>query len=46
MGSRKIVFGRGGARRPISTFSTRVTFLSHEVVAAIDVGLVNVAIIR
>jgi hypothetical protein len=42
-GSRKMVRGLGTRISPISTFSTNVTFLSQVVVAAIEVGRVNVA---
>ena len=45
IGSRKMALGRGGGRRPMSINCDSVTLLSQVVVAAIVVGLVNVAVI-
>jgi hypothetical protein len=44
MGSRKMVLERGGASKPTSSCSTRVTFLSQFDVGAMVVGLVSVAV--
>jgi hypothetical protein len=44
IGSRKIVLGGGGGRRPTSILSASITFLSHVVVAAMDRGRVRVAV--
>jgi hypothetical protein len=46
MGSKEIVRGFGGCMGAISTVSTSDTFLSQEDVAAIEVGLVIVEVIR
>jgi hypothetical protein len=45
IGSRDIVLGFGGVMGPMSTVSTRESFLSQLDVAAIDVGRVMVDVI-
>jgi hypothetical protein len=44
IGSRKIVLGGGGGRRPTSILSASMTFLSQVIVAAMETGRVRVAV--